>query len=341
MASSRHGAPITELDLSTCQPSSLATKIVAAAVPGIKSSAAFLTFLRANLVLLDTAVSSNAPTPTLGPQWHAVPRVFPSSLPASQPGIAHNDDIPPLSLEILTAREDKGAALRLIADSIAQQHQRAASHLAFHPLPLAAILGILAVIYRYAWFENTQCDLGTVAVLAGSAIVTYPMVIRVLTSGYLRAAKGISWDYLAAGRSGDEEDIVLGARHGSDIVGALVLRLERPGSSWPDSGHGGNSRRKAHSRQNSFKLKGGRGVIRAWTTQLLYRGRGLGADLLQEAVRVTRERCGKDAEVGFAKEHANSVMVLPEMFNKPFRKSEMQAARALEKILGEWDGRRR
>ncbi|KAL2169184.1 hypothetical protein VTG60DRAFT_6348 [Thermothelomyces hinnuleus] len=344
MASSRHAGAITELDLSTCQPSSLATKIVTAAVPGLKTSAAFLTFLRANLVLLDTTVPSNAPTPTLGPQWHTLPPVFPSSLPASRPGTAHSDDIPPLSLEILTAREDKGAALKLIADSIAQQHQRATSHLALHPLPLAAILGVLAVIYRYAWSENAQDDLGTVAVLAGSAIVTYLMVIRVLTSGYLRAAKGISWDYLVAGRAGDEEDIVLGARQGSDIVGALVLRLERPGSSWPDGGHGGHGgsgRRKAHSRQNSFKLKGGRGVIRAWTTQLRYRCRGLGADLLHEAVRITRERCGKDAEVGFAKEHANSVMVLPEMFNRPFRKSEMQAARALEKILAEWDGRRR
>lgn len=284
---------------------------------------------------------SNAPTPTLGPLWHTVPPVLPSSLPANRPGCAPNDDVPPLSLEILTSREDKGAALKLIAESIAQQHQRAASHLALHPLPLAAILGVLAAIYRYAWSENAQGDLGTVAVLAGSAIVTYLMIIRVLTSGYLRAAKGVSWDYLVAGRGGDEEDIVLGVRHGSVIVGALVLRLERPGSSWPDGGHGGGSRRKAHSRQNSFKLKGGRGVIRAWTTQLLYRGRGLGADLLREAVRVTRERCGKDAEVGFAKEHANSVMVLPEMFNRPFRKREMQAARALEKILGEWDGRRR
>ncbi len=40
-------------------------------------------------------------------------------------------------------------------------------------------------------------------------------------------------------------------------------------------------------------------------------------------------------------EHANSVMVLPEMFNRPFRKGEMRAAKALEKVLSEWDGRRR
>ncbi|KLU81464.1 acetyltransferase [Magnaporthiopsis poae ATCC 64411] len=59
------------------------------------------------------------------------------------------------------------------------------------------------------------------------------------------------------------------------------------------------------------------------------------------AVRVTRERCGRDAEVGFAKEHANSVMVLPEMFNGPFRKGERKAAMALEAILVEFESTRR
>jgi hypothetical protein len=310
-----------------------------------------LTFLRANLVLLDSAMSSNVSTPTLGP--HMIPPVSPSPLATNPPQTALNDDIPPLTLEILTERPDKAAALKLVADSIAQQRQQAAFNLVFHPLPLAGILAVLAAIYRYAWTQNTQHDLGTALMLACGAVMTYLMAIRTFTSPYLQAAEDISWDFLTAGRdgggggSGEEEDLVFGTRYGSDIVGALVLRLERPSSSSDGSngnggGNSGSSRRKAHSRQNSFKqLKGGRGVIRAWTTRLRYRGRGLGGDLLREAVRVTRERCGKDAEVGFAKEHANSVMVLPEMFNRPFRKGEMRAAKALEKVLGEWDGRRR
>ncbi|KAL2146905.1 hypothetical protein VTI28DRAFT_1632 [Corynascus sepedonium] len=365
MASARHVGAITELNLSTCQPSNFATKITAAAVPGLRTSAAFLTFLRANLVLLDSAVvPSNAPTPTLAPQSQTLlPPVHPSRLATKQSRAALSDDeIPPLSLEVLTTEEDKGAALKLVADSIAQQRQRAASHLALHPLPLAALLAVLATIYRYySWAvakksaHQQHDDLGNALMLGASgAVLTYLVIIRALTSGYLRAAGGISRDYLSAGRpAGAEEDIILGTRHGSDIVGALVLRLERPGStSSPDGSGGGSScgsggsggggsRRKAHSRQNSFKLKGGRGVIRAWTIRLRYRGQGLGGDLLREAVRITRERCGRDAEVGFAKEHANSVMVLPELFNRPFRKAEMQAARALDKILSEWDGRRR
>jgi len=249
-----------------------------------------------------------------------------------------DSDIPPLSLEILTERADKAAALNLVADSIAQQRQRAAFHLVFHPLLVAVLVAALAAVYRYAWIGNSQHDLGTTLMLASSTVMTYLIGIRFATSGYLRTAEALSWDFISPG-PGAPEDLILGTRYGQDIIGALVLRLERPASDHTNGSSGGGGRRKSHSRQNS--LKGGRGVIRAWTTRLRYRGKGIGGDMLHEAVRVTRERCGKDAEVGFAMEHANSVMVLPEMFNRPFRKGEMRAAKALDKVLSEWDGRRR
>ncbi|KAK4121608.1 hypothetical protein N657DRAFT_111870 [Parathielavia appendiculata] len=342
MESSRHVGAITVVNLSDVFNQTLVDKINA--VPGLKTSTAFLTFLRANLVLQHSAMSSNVSTPMLGPQ--TLPPV-PSSPLATHPpqGVLDDDDIPPLSLEILTARADKAAALRLVADSIAQQRQQAAFHLVFHPLPLAALIAALAAIYRYTWAQNTRHDLGTALMLASSACMTYLLAIRYVTSGYLRAAEELSWGFITNPSNG-EEDLVLGTRYGADIIGALVLRLEpsednlRPNS----NGSGGSNRsRKSHSRQNSLKGRktGGTGVIRAWTTRLRYRGRGLGGDMLREAVRVTRERCGRDAEVGFAREHANSTMVLPEMFNRPFRKGEIRASRALEKVLAEWDGRRR
>jgi hypothetical protein len=273
-------------------------------------------------------MSSSVSTPSLGPQP-----------PQDTQGIS-NSDIPPLSLEILTARADKAAALKLIADSIAQQRQQAAYYLVFHPLPFSGLLAVLAAIYRYAWARNNQHDLGTALLLASGAIMTYLLVIRYLTSGYLHAAEELSWDFLTPGGGsngqGGQEDLIIGTRFGSEMIGALVLRLEPLSSSNSNHGHG---RRKSHSRQNS--LKGGRGLIRAWTTKLRYRRKGVGGDMLREAVRVTRERCGKDAEVGFAKEHANSVMVLPERFNRVFRKREMQAAKTLDEVLSKWDGRTR
>lgn len=126
-----------------------------------------------------------------------------------------------------------------------------------------------------------------------------------------------------------EEDLVLGTKFGDEIIGSLVLRLEL------------NPSLAGKKKNRSLSLKGGKGVIRAWTTKLRYRKRGVGGDMLAEAVRVTKERCGRDAEVGFAQEHANSKMVLREMFNGSFRRTERMAQRMLEAQIGEWEGRRK
>lgn len=249
---------------------------------------------------------------------------------------ANLDDIPPLSLDVLTTRNDKVEALKLVADSIAQQRQRASLGLIFHPLLLSGLVASLALTYQVIWARKSQPqrDVGVAMTLFAGVVMAYLLAIRFATSGYIQIAESLGWDWLVSPDTGDE-DVVIGTRFGSELVGALVLRLEA-GS----SGSGGHHHSRKKSRgQNS--LRGGKGVIRAWTTKLRYRGKGVGADMLQEAVRVTRERCGKDAEVGFAAEHANSSMVLPEMFNKPFRSGERKAAGALERVLGELEGARR
>lgn len=249
---------------------------------------------------------------------------------------ANLDDIPPLSLDVLTTRNDKVEALKLVADSIAQQRQRASLGLIFHPLLLSGLVASLALTYQVIWARKSQPqrDFGVAMTLFAGVVMAYLLAIRFATSGYIQIAESLGWDWLVSPDTGDE-DVVIGTRFGSELVGALVLRLEA-GS----SGSGGHHHSRKKSRgQNS--LRGGKGVIRAWTTKLRYRGKGVGADMLQEAVRVTRERCGKDAEVGFAAEHANSSMVLPEMFNKPFRSGERKAAGALERVLGELEGARR
>ncbi|POR36310.1 Uncharacterized protein TPAR_03492, partial [Tolypocladium paradoxum] len=56
---------VRELDLSNCGPGFVADRV--GVVPGLRSSAAFFTFLRANLVLTASAVSSTANTPYLEP----------------------------------------------------------------------------------------------------------------------------------------------------------------------------------------------------------------------------------------------------------------------------------
>ncbi|KAF6820220.1 acetyltransferase [Colletotrichum sojae] len=310
------------------------------AVPAIKTSAAFFTFLRANLVLNPSAMS-NPNTPVLRPAGGAVGSAASRNAhrPAAPSPLANSetldplDDIPPLSLEVLSARDDKAEALHLVADSIAQQRQQASFSLVFHPVPLAGLALALGLVYRHS-----HTDLGTALTLLSGVVMTYLLAIRWVTSGYIPLAEQMSWSFIrpAPEASPDEEDLVLAARFGSEVIAALVLRLE-PSSPSPSSSSGSGASGGGHGgrRRNKLSFRGGKGLIRAWTTKLRYRGKGVGTDLLHEAVRITRERCGKDAEVGFAMEHANSRMVLPEFFNGTFRRRERWAARTLGNVLAE------
>lgn len=271
--------------------------------------------------LLEPSVSQTLPPPSPSPLAQQAP-----TSSSSQQQQADLDGIPPLSLDVLASHDDKVDAFKLVADSVAQQRQQASLNLVSHPLLLAALAAALAWAGRYGWVVRHK-DLGTTLLLVSGVVMTYLMGIRYLSSPYLRVAEALDWEWLVA--DDGEEDTIIGSRFGDEMIGALVLRLE------PNPSLAGKKKNRALS------LKGGKGVIRAWTTKLRYRKRGVGNDLLHEAVRVTRERCGKDAEVGFAQEHANSTMVLPNFFNGPFRKQEMQAARTLEKVLAEWEGSRR
>ncbi|KAF9766062.1 hypothetical protein IL306_001566 [Fusarium sp. DS 682] len=311
---------IRELDLRACHPSTVVDRV--GAVPVLKTSAAFFTFLRANLVL-HSAMTSATSTPQFGPSvpFSSFVPPSPSPLAASTPyfGLDDDDDVEPLSLEVLDKPQDKVEGMRLVADSIAQMRQRASLNLVFHPLCLAGLSATLAAIYH---FGGVTRDSGLGMTVSCGVIMSYLMGIRYLANGYISLAERLRWNWLRA--DDGEEDTLLAARLNQDIIGTLVLRLEpNPASS--------------HRRRRSLSLRGGKGVIRAWTTNLNYRGKGIGKDLLQEAVRVTKERCGKDAEVGFAQEHANSAMLLPGIFNAPFRRDEVRATRALDGILSNWD----
>ncbi|KAI0915045.1 hypothetical protein F4823DRAFT_7765 [Ustulina deusta] len=276
--------------------------------------------------IMDPISSTTSPSPLSSPLVAVEP-----------PTDAIPDDLPPLSTNILETQTEKEDAMRLIADSIAQQRQTSSSYLIFHPFLLPPLVAALAGAYRYAWVYRQ--DIGTSLLTICGVIMTYLLGIRFFTGGYIQAAEELRWSWLSPTSSPNpspsEQDLILGVRFGEQLIGTLVLRLEPSPSSAHASG-GGNRRRSRTS-----LLRGGRGVIRAWTVKLKYRGQGIARDLLHEAVRLTRERCGRDAEVGFAAEHANSQMLLPEPFNTPFRRSERKAAKSLEKVVSDWEGARR
>ncbi|KAH7031084.1 uncharacterized protein B0I36DRAFT_374118 [Microdochium trichocladiopsis] len=357
-----------ELDLSAYGHDAFIDKLNI--VPGLRTSTAFFTFLRANLVAVPSAASSPYLEPTASHGWTPpspvpfakVNRGVTGAAAAGRRRAAMSDlpvvpdDLPPLSIGILDAHDDKADALDLVADSIAQQRQSAYRYLALHPCLLASLTACLAATQQF----SRHCDLATSLVLHSSVVTAYLLGIRFLTSHYARLAAGLRWSWLlvssgaADGSSGSgdensnygEEDTMIGVRFRSELIGALVLRLEVPTFAT------GFTKRHHRARNNSTQLRRvggngsgfytGKGVIRAWTIKTKYRNQGVGSDLLHEAVRVTRERCGKDAAVGFASQHANSAtMDLPEIFCGHVRRTEQKATRALDEVLKGWEENKR
>ncbi|KAI1011936.1 hypothetical protein LB503_004267 [Fusarium chuoi] len=75
---------------------------------------------------------------------------------------------PPLSIEILTDPKEKKDALKLIADSVAQQRQTASRAMIFHPIPLSVFIAILAIAHYGAGIGK---DISTM-------LIIYPAVLR-------------------------------------------------------------------------------------------------------------------------------------------------------------------
>ncbi|KAI1824178.1 hypothetical protein F4861DRAFT_273023 [Xylaria intraflava] len=325
---------VRELDLSAyCRHDTIIQQV--SALPGLKTSTAFFLFLRANLIASSSGVSAPIVDPisssTLASPLSSSPTV------AEQPANTLSSHLPPLSTGILETQADKEDALSLIADSIVQQRQTSSRHLISHPFLLLPLIASLAGAYQYAW--TLRQEVSVFLLITCCMIMSYLLGIRYVTGVYGHAAEELHWSWLSPtsspNASPSEQDLVLGVHYGKQLVGVLVLRLEPSPSSALASGSG------HRRRSRSSLLRGGRGVIRAWTVKPGYRGRGVARDMLHEAVRLTRERCGRDAEVGFAAEHANSKAVPPEPFNAPFRRSERRAAKSLEKVLADWEGGRR
>jgi GNAT superfamily N-acetyltransferase len=252
----------------------------------------------------------SSPTSTAGATASDAP-VAPSSPPL--------DAAPPLTTTILTTHDDKAAALKLIADSIAQQRQTASKALILSPAFFAVWILAIAVLARLVYHE--PADVGILLTTGAGATMAMFLACRMATAGYIGAAEAVNWGFLQ--NPDGEEDVVIGTRFGDEVIGALVLRVE-----------GANRGRKA-ARQT------GNAIIRAWTVRLRFRNKGVGRGLLEEAVRVARERGGKDVLVGFADDHANSKRVLWDMFNGVFRKQQERAVKMLEDVGKEFGAEKR
>ena len=211
------------------------------------------------------------------------------------------DPLPQLSTYTPSTNAEKLAALRLIADSVAQQRQQAAKAILANPYVLAALVLVLAM---EAYWLNAIALLTT----GSGTIMTVLVGIRWLTSEYLAAAERINWDWLTdttppvssstsnhshtnsnghkRGRSATiEEPIIMVAKWGEEIIGVLVMRVSK--------------REK-------------RVFVRAWTVARRYRGKGVGKDLLQEGVKAVIGKAGVKG-VEFDAEGARELSFFPDV----------------------------
>ncbi|KAI9826083.1 MAG: hypothetical protein M1832_000532 [Thelocarpon impressellum] len=220
-------------------------------------------------------------------------------------------DIPPLATSVSTDRATTTDALRLVADSIAQQRQIAARATIFHPATLAAYGLLVATIWHFQYHESSDIPL-LLCTCAGATMAAL-VAVRAATGPYLSKAEEMSFSFLRSSGDAPEEDIVLVTSFGETVIGTLVIRLQPP----------------SPSQEN------GSAEFRAWTVHRPYRGKGVGRALLAEGVRLSRDRLGEDVDLAFSDTHANNYRVLPETFNTDFDRAEQRAWKCLEGILKE------
>jgi hypothetical protein len=176
-------------------------------------------------------------------------------------------DIPDISTFLATSDTDRIAGLKLVADSIAQQRQFASKAIIKHAYVQAGVLAVLAILANVLVKTNTIGDWAVFGTTAAGVIMALLVGVRYLVSPFVAQAEGLNYDWLG-------HDTVILTKFGDTVIGAAVV-------GWEDLEKKGR------------KKKGGFGVLRAWTVLLRYRGKGEGRVLLEEAVKLTKEKAAE------------------------------------------------
>ncbi|KAI9851337.1 MAG: hypothetical protein M1838_003978 [Thelocarpon superellum] len=223
-------------------------------------------------------------------------------------------DVPPLTTSLATEDPTVVAALRLVADSVAQQRQVAALAIIAHPSILAAYALLLAILAHFQWRKPTDWPVFFTTALGVTMAVL--LSVRWAVDGYLTEAEKITWAWL---RGSEENDTVLITRFGDEVIGTIIVRMEgspvhQPPTPGPTSTPKGRRKNAAKSITAGKEVgkelgrgagAGGKGIIRGWAVRLRYRGKGVGRNLLDEAIQHVRNRFGPDAIVEIAPDHAS------------------------------------
>lgn len=169
-------------------------------------------------------------------------------------------------------------------------------------------------------------DLGIIATTGSGITMALLLLVHYFCEGYVAHAETVSakgleqFEEWKMGGEGETEGevVVLGTKYGDELIGALVMRLPSA-VSLPSSSQFYDALPKVEILASIVKLR--------------FRHKGIGRGLLEEAVKIARERCGNDVKIMFAKEHANSKMVLTGPVNGIFGKREKKAKQMLGEVV--------
>ncbi|KAM3481800.1 hypothetical protein MY8738_004296 [Beauveria namnaoensis] len=246
-------------------------------------------------------------------------QMAPSELTAA----ANEPEIPPLAYTIAQTAEEKCNALRLVADTIAQQRQVASTTIIFHPATSGPFIAVLAgLVYR-----RSGSDWVGAVILASGVIVAYLAAIQYYTYDYLQRAERFNWKSFitppsSASEPAQQQDTVMYARYGDHVIATLVLRLVEA-----------KTPSKMASQQRGT---GSSAQVRAWATRLRYRNTGVGGDMLREAVAFARSSLGPAAAIEFSDSHAHALDTTRH-FTAPFARREKRARQALAQAIKDVD----
>ena len=228
-------------------------------------------------------------------------------------------NVPSLQTYITEDVEEKTAALKLVADGVAQMRQTASRHLIFHPLNSSAVFVLCAGIGQYLHNSKTKySDPWLIFTTTAGIIMSYLICVRFFTAGYLEEAEKVKETLL------DGADVFV-TKFGDEVIGTVIMALVPSDTK--------NKRRKTYMAE-----------VRAWNVRLKYRGKGVGLALLEDAVADAKKRGVED--VYFPYDHpskisykmagcfmltfTDSARLLWSIYNGPFDRSEKRARHALQ-----------
>ncbi|KAG8527436.1 uncharacterized protein KY384_007588 [Bacidia gigantensis] len=231
------------------------------------------------------------------------PRDQPSPLPELNYNIAPS-----------TPPDERIEALKLIADSIAQQRQLASQAMILHPTSLAFSVAILAVLYRlldFYTFITTSAGMVMIALLA----------VRWYTAAYIPMAEAIGFKWL------EDTTRVRSNSNGHSPTNSVSGATSKNANANVNGngGGGGNNRDPI-----VLVAKWGDETIGALVLRVIKR---VGRGLLEEGAKIVWGKGGRG--MAFEEEHANSGRVLPEWFDGGFEREEEKGREMLRAVVEE------